>query len=316
MDKISIIIPVYNVEPYIRKCLDSVINQTHKNIEILCIDDGSTDSSGKICDEYAESDNRIKVFHKENGGLSSALNAGLEMFTGDYLGFVDSDDWIEPDMFEILYNTAKNEGVPISVAGYFKDTDTESIPVVNMERVPNGVISTKNMLLYSLKRDYYMSFCSYVWNKLYSAKVIKTSELSFDNDIKYGMDVLFYYTLVLSQKCTGVYTNKPLYHYLQRKTAISKSGSIDIKTDILAAYKKAEELMNDNGYYDISFWARGFYCYHAGVVAEIAYKNGDYKTLRTIQNKIKNHLNDYIATNREFPEKHKRMQGLLDLEVV
>ena len=99
---ITIIIPVYNVEPYLRRCLNSVINQTYNNLEIILIDDGSTDSSGKICDEYALKDNRIKVIHKQNGGLSSARNAGLDIATGDYIGFVDGDDWIEVDMFEHL----------------------------------------------------------------------------------------------------------------------------------------------------------------------------------------------------------------------
>jgi glycosyltransferase involved in cell wall biosynthesis len=299
MDKISVIIPVYNVEPYIRKCLDSVVNQTYKNLEIICIDDGSTDCSGKICDEYATKDSRVKVFHKKNGGLSSALNVGLENFTGDYLGVVDSDDWTEPDMFEVLHESLKNSGAHISVASYFKDTDSESIHIANKERIPEGIISTKNMLLYPLKRDYYMGFCWYMCNKLCIADIVRESGLYFDNDIKYGMDVLFYATMISKCKCTGVYTDKPLYHYYQRSGAISKSKSIGIKADILIVYKRVEELLYSNGYSDISYWARGFYCYHASVIAEI------------MQCEIKSHLNDYIETNKEFPEKIKRMYGLL-----
>lgn len=97
MPKISIIVPVYNVEKYLRKCIDSILNQTFKDFELILIDDGSTDESGKICDEYNLKDNRIKVIHKENGGLSSARNAGLDIAQGEYIGFVDSDDWIESD---------------------------------------------------------------------------------------------------------------------------------------------------------------------------------------------------------------------------
>ena len=297
MDKISVIIPVYNVEPYLKKCLDSVINQTYKNLEMLLIDDGSTDNSGKICDEYAAKDKRIKVFHQENKGLSSALNLGLKNFTGDYLGFVDSDDWIEPDMYEVLYNAIKKENMQISIAGYFKDTDTLSIPMINKEQIPSGIIDTKKMLLYPLQRDYYMGFCGYVWNKLYTASIVKG--ISFDNNIRYGMDVLFYSTVVSKNKCTGVYTDKPLYHYYQRNSAISKSKSVNIKADILIAYKGIEKLLEENGYYDIIYWARGFYCYHISVVAEM------------LQNEIKNHLNDYIETNKEFPEKIERMYELL-----
>ena len=104
MAKISVIVPVYNVESYLRKCLDSVINQTYSDLEILLINDGSFDNCGEICDEYAGKDARIKVFHKENGGLSSALNVGLKNVSGDYIGFVDSDDWIELDMYQKLHN--------------------------------------------------------------------------------------------------------------------------------------------------------------------------------------------------------------------
>jgi hypothetical protein len=113
------------------------------------------------------------------------------------------------------------------------------------------------------------------------------------------MDVLFYATLVSTGKCVGVYTDKPLYHYYQRNNAISKSKSLGIKADILTVYKRVEELLNNNGYSDISYWARGFYCYHASVIAEI------------MQCEIKSHLNDYIETNKEFPEKIERMHGLL-----
>ena len=103
-DLISVIIPVYNVELYLRRCIDSVIKQTYKNLEIILVDDGSTDKSGEICDEYASLDNRISVIHKENGGLSSARNAGLKNAHGEYFGFVDSDDAIVEDMYEYLYD--------------------------------------------------------------------------------------------------------------------------------------------------------------------------------------------------------------------
>lgn len=314
-DKISIIIPVYNVEPYIRKCFDSVINQTYTNLDIICIDDGSTDNSGRICDEYAEKDNRIRVFHQSNGGLSSALNVGLKNFTGQYIGFVDSDDWIEQDMFETLYNSMKDNNVQISIASYFKDTDTESFAMSNKEQIPDGIISTKDMLLYPLKRDYFIGFCGYVWNKLYSADIFNNSGLVFDNKIKYAMDVLFYTTVVLTGKCIGAYIDKPLYHYYQRKTAITKSESLDIKTDILIVYKRVEKLLENNGFEDIAYWARGFYCHHASVIAELCIKNNDKKNLTIMQNEIRLHLDDYIKTNKEFPEKFERMYKLIEKEV-
>ena len=98
--KISVIVPIYNVEQYLRKCIDSIINQTYKNLEIILVDDGSWDNSPRICDEYAKRDNRIKVIHKKNGGLADARNTGLKMITGNYISFIDSDDYIEKTMYE------------------------------------------------------------------------------------------------------------------------------------------------------------------------------------------------------------------------
>lgn len=114
--------PVYNVEKYVGRCIDSIISQTLKEWELIAVDDGSTDSSGRICDEYAAADSRIRVIHKENGGAPSARNAAIEEASGEYLYFVDSDDWAQPDMFSDMYEKAKNTGAQLVVAGYYIDT--------------------------------------------------------------------------------------------------------------------------------------------------------------------------------------------------
>lgn len=115
--KISIIVPVYKVEQYLERCVNSLINQTYKNIEIILVDDGSPDQCPKMCDDYASEDSRIKVIHKKNGGLSDARNAGLDAAIGEYIAFVDSDDWVEPDFIEQLYVNAKKENADISIIG-------------------------------------------------------------------------------------------------------------------------------------------------------------------------------------------------------
>jgi glycosyltransferase involved in cell wall biosynthesis len=311
LDKISIIIPVYNVESYIKECLDSVIAQSYKNLEIICIDDGSTDSSGIICDEYAKNDKRIKVYHKNNGGVSSAKNIGLENCTGRYIGFVDSDDWIEPNMYEVLHEAIKDKNVAVSVVSYFKDTADLSIPIFNRITIDYDVISPKDMLLYPLKRDDYMGFCGYLWNKLFDVDVIRNNNLKFDEKVNYGEDILFYTNLIIEGKCKGKYLDEPLYHYRQRDTSISKSKKASVKLDILTVYKKVEELFVSNGNSDISFWVRGFYCYHASVIAEIAIENKDKKTLTLMQDEIRLHLVDYIKTNKDYPEKFERMNCLI-----
>ncbi|MBQ7792832.1 MAG: glycosyltransferase family 2 protein, partial [Clostridia bacterium] len=118
---ISIIIPVYNAAHYFERCIKSVLEQTYKNLEIILIDDGSTDGSEKLCDQYKEIDDRIKVVHKKNGGQSSARNLGLTMITGDYVGFVDSDDYIEKDMYEYLYNNMVKYHADISICHFYSE---------------------------------------------------------------------------------------------------------------------------------------------------------------------------------------------------
>ena len=115
INQISVVVPVYKVEPYLRKCLDSIVNQTYRDLEIILIDDGSPDNCGRICDEYAERDARIRVVHQENSGLSAARNAGLKLVSGSYIGFVDSDDWIEPDMYSYLLGNALEYQADIAV---------------------------------------------------------------------------------------------------------------------------------------------------------------------------------------------------------
>ena len=127
MSKVSIVVPIYNVEKYLKQCIESIINQTLQDIEIILVDDGSPDNCPQICDEYAKKDSRIKVVHKKNGGLSSARNAGIEVATGDFIGFVDSDDYIELDMYEKMYNIAKENHVDFVVSDYYKVSDKGKI---------------------------------------------------------------------------------------------------------------------------------------------------------------------------------------------
>ncbi len=125
---VSVIVPVYNVERLLERCVDSILNQTKRELEIILVDDGSTDGSGELCDAYAGKDERIKVLHKENGGLTSAWKAGLASATGSYVGFVDSDDWIEADMYERMYQAAREEQADMVVCGLVYDFEDSRIP--------------------------------------------------------------------------------------------------------------------------------------------------------------------------------------------
>lgn len=168
-DLISVVIPVYNVEQYIHQCIDSVIEQTYKNIEIIIVDDGSEDRSGKICDEYAKKDERIKVIHQNNRGLSGARTAGQEIAQGKYITFIDSDDWIDIDMLEILYKAINKYNGDISCIGFFafyEDGIFEKITKVREVKILNNVEALECYLF-----DEYITPC--VWGKLWKRKLWK-----------------------------------------------------------------------------------------------------------------------------------------------
>ena len=163
---ISIIIPVYNVEEYIEQCIQSVINQTYKKLEIILIDDGSLDKSGKICDAYADRDKRIIVIHKENGGLSDARNKGIDIASGEYITFVDSDDYVEDSFIEDLYTTLINNNAEMSICNIIKVNDKgekiENIgfaedELVNGKKILKGICEHKNVIESIV-----------AWNKMYS----------------------------------------------------------------------------------------------------------------------------------------------------
>ena len=154
---ISVIVPVYKVESYLRQCIDSILNQTYRNLEILLIDDGSPDKCGEICEEYARLDSRIRIFHTGNKGLSAARNLGLREAKGEYIGFVDSDDWLESDMYEFLLRRLEETGTNISACGVWKEYLNNSISYSIDNGVYYGVETIR--ALFHLSNG--------MWNKLY-----------------------------------------------------------------------------------------------------------------------------------------------------
>lgn len=182
-DVISIIIPVYNVENYLERCLYTVLTQTYSYLQVILVDDGSTDSSGKLCDEYAKKDSRITVVHKTNGGLSSARNSGLDIASGNYIGFVDSDDWIENDMFESLLKCLKESDAKIARCGINRTEKYEANEAINERVATSYCIMNLAEAASSVWENGFMC------NKLFSAELFQNEPyIRFDSNIKYVED--------------------------------------------------------------------------------------------------------------------------------
>lgn len=236
MEKISIIVPIYNVERYLRDCIDSILNQTYANLEIILVNDGSTDTSLDICKEYAVKNKNIKIVDKKNGGLSDARNAGLEKATGKYIMFVDSDDFLTPNSCELLYNAIKEHDVEF-VSANFIFTNNEGIPW------KKPMFSEKFQSRYLSIDEYLYSFYlinSTVWNKIFKKEFLDRNKLKF----KVGLlaeDAVFTTLAFLKAKKT-YYLKDIVYYYRQRETqkgnlSISFNGSAEYFKKVNKAYK-------------------------------------------------------------------------------
>ncbi|MCL1982890.1 MAG: glycosyltransferase [Clostridiales bacterium] len=226
---ISIIIPVYKVEQYIRQCVNSAISQTFTNLEIILIDDGSPDCCGTICDEYAEMDCRIKVIHKENGGLSDARNAGVEISRGEYLAFMDGDDWMDIDTIELLYKNLIDHNADISSCSYFIVYTNTIIKKDSNRKIskfsPEQAI--KNYLLHNIPDS---SACC----KLYKKHIF--SDVRFP--INKRCEDIFIIADVFSRATTIINNATPKYYYRQRRSSITKCDKYNPNIlDLIEAYK-------------------------------------------------------------------------------
>ena len=207
---ISIIVPVYNTGKFLRDCIDSILSQSYQDFELLLIDDGSTDDSGKICDECAQTDSRVVVFHKPNGGVDSALNMGIDQAKGDYMYFVDSDDKLLPWCLETLLSGMQNDSVDMSVCGYIYSRNgvNDELPT----NLPTTRLFSREEMMQELLNPQYQSL-GMPWTNLYKSSVIHDNHLLFNKDVHTIDDRLFMVSYICAMKGNAYHTTKPIYIY-------------------------------------------------------------------------------------------------------
>ncbi len=282
MKLISVIIPVYNVELFIHNCLDSVIDQTYSNLQIILVNDGSTDRSGLICDEYAANDNRIKVIHKKNAGLSAARNSGLDFAKGEFITFLDSDDYIDKDMYETLIRDAVTYDCDISICGsrrvnidgeILKDNNCKNIKVLNREDAFNELHKSMN---------------SAVWNKMYTKEVI--SGLFFELGRIHGEDL--YFNVEALVRCKKVVFNALSKHnYLKRDGSITASRATSRMFDEIVLREKIRIVIYTE-FPDFKYVADRW-CFMARMdIARKIMLSGSGSQYKTELNECKRYMND------------------------
>lgn len=302
MVKISIIVPVYNVEKYIDKCLNSLVNQTLKDIEIIVVNDGSPDNSQKIVDKYTKKYSNVKSYIKKNGGISSTRNYGLKYAKGEYIAFVDGDDYVDITMFEKLYNKAKEKSYDV-VECNPRMVDDNGKLIKDVYYTLSNDVTTEEEL-----KKYMINMYTSVWNKIYK-KSLFNKGIKFKTGVWFE-DVEFLYKLIPFVKSIG-FVNENLYYYVQREGSITKTFDdrlycyVDNWNGIIEFYKK-------NGLYDI-YYKEIEYSYVRYLFASFIRQSSNYKDKenfnRTVEMAKKN-VKEYFPNYRKNKYFYKSIKGL------
>lgn len=252
MPKVSIIVPIYNVEKYLDHCMQSLLNQTLKDIEIIMVDDGSPDNCPQMCDEYAKIDNRIKVIHKKNGGLSDARNAGLNIATGEYVAFIDSDDYTSTEAYEILYNKAKETNADIVFAGFkYQNADGSIDKCFLLDNIfdnHDAIIEFLSSMIYDKKPRKDTIWMS-VWNGIYKRELLEKNRISFKSEREYLSEDILFHTQLIPLCKRIVCIPKTFYNYCYNDMSLTRKFNTK-KID--SNFRLYEALTNTAKKYNIS----------------------------------------------------------------
>ncbi len=283
--KVSIIVPIYNTEEYLHRCVDSILSQTFLDFELLLIDDGSPDRSGEICDEYAQRDNRIHVFHKENGGVASARQFGMEHAQGEFVIHADPDDWVEPNMLEDLYDNAIEKKADLVICDFYVDDDKYA------KQEPSG----ENHMI--VLKDLFQRLHGSCWNKLVRRSCYEKYNITFSQNLSFCEDLTFWVKL-LKNPIRISYLPKAFYHYVLHDDSIVHSY-MNRKSE--EGWKVLESLKNElKGYPDICRLACSKNAY---MVVMDALRSGDFNTI-TFFKRYYRYI-PYILRYKEIPLKRR-----------
>ncbi|QNK48151.1 glycosyltransferase [Brevibacterium sp. PAMC23299] len=312
---VSIIVPVFNAEKYLTKCINSLLNQSHKNIEVILIDDGSTDNSGIICDEFAMKNKNVKVIHQNNAGPSKTRNVGIDAAQGKYIQFVDSDDFIEPNMTEILIKSINN-GNELVICGYKSMFLIEGSNIIhNCKSNIDGKFTLSEFMLHfgDLFRD---NFINSLWNKLYITNLIRNHNVRFIDNLHMGEDLLFNLAYIKACKSISI-INKYLYNYvIISNNSLTVSFKKDYFINQQMLFLRVKDFLLEANFYEGRNRDLIKLCYTDSIITciEHLFHNNSNLTAKRKKEQIKTIIyNDYVKGNISYFKNgnfQKRVIGL------
>lgn len=317
LPRISIIIPVYNCDAYLAKTLNSILNQSYENYEVICIDDGSEDNSANIVQDFCKIDKRIVLIEQEHKGVSSARINGIRNSSGKYISFVDGDDWIENNMLESLLFLF-DEDTDVVVCNFFKEYDGTSHPVSNKMKIAGRIVDKEKITCYTFRREEYYGFTAWLWNKMFRKELINRTGLhALEIGLNNGEDVAFFTDLFLQAREIK-YLDKPLYHYQLKGMNIEErvnANTIDLQFDALKAYEYAIDKMERYGLCDEALvWPKRFHCYRATRIVKKLIEFGMTEKISEAKSASKKYILEYEKANKEYPERLEEVWTLVGAE--
>lgn len=306
MELITVIVPIYKVEEYLDKCILSIINQTYRNLEIILIDDGSPDKCGEICDKYKKQDNRIQVIHKQNEGISVARNIGIDLSKGEYLFFVDSDDYLHENMIEILYKNIKMYDADISMCDYIR---VKNYNINMLDKEENIIVYSNIEALEKLYKDtftFHEDYSLFIapWNKLYKKAIF--DEIRYPIGKVYEDGATIYKVLFEAKKI--VYSNLKLYYYYQRPGSISRKKFDITRLDRLDAFKGQVNFYKEKNLEKLHYYALNTYL---NMIMEYYYLAQSEMGSVEISNKMKELFKyEFVNAKKEVNFSKERLEEL------
>ena len=308
--KVSVIVPVYNVpKKYLEKCVSSLVNQTLNDIEIILVDDGTPNTSGKLCDGYAKKDSRIKVIHQENKGLCGARNTGVKSSTGEWISFVDGDDWIEPNAYEKLYNIGTKNNVDVVMFGYVKDYPSKSVIMHYDKYFENKkVYNTSEDIAYLQKMILnYNANCAMAPTKFIRKSVIEKYNIYHDEKLRQGAEGIEFNIRLFSKIKSALFLNETFYHYIYNDESITTVHNEKNHQMVIDCFKKIKgEINNDDSKIMGWFYNRMKYVILTTAISGYFSKSNK-EPYKTQKRKFKKYMSDTLV---QETLKSKNYQGL------
>lgn len=303
--KVSIVVPIYNVEKYLRMCLDSILAQTLREIEVILVDDGSPDACGKICDEYATRDSRIQVIHQTNGGLGHAYNVGIATARGEYIAFVEPDDWIEPDMYEVMYQHAKQYDTDATKCGFWEYSSLDPSKNRHRQGIP-GLVCKEPRGCFKIEN--YELLCAYhssIWTYLYKSSFVKQIKFVETKGGAAYVDAPFAFEVLCKAKKLSIIP-RSFYHWRLENHGNSVSITDQRVIAMADRFIEAKEILKKYGKYEI---LREIFYLHACnanymhyMCIEPQYRKDYFKKLRTLFTDLKD---DASFKGTYLPKRYK-----------